>query len=41
MRGGLPVDIPPFKSEKAETEVMRKLKALDEETRRRIIESFK
>jgi hypothetical protein len=40
MRVGLPVDIPPFKSDKAETEVMRKLNALDEETRRRIIESF-
>jgi hypothetical protein len=41
MRVGLPVDIPPFKSERAETEVMRKLSALDEETRRRIIGFFK
>lgn len=41
MRVGLPVDIPPFKGEKAEAEVMRKLGALDEETRNRIIEAFK
>ncbi len=41
MRVGLPVDIPPFKSEKAEAEVMRKLGALDEEARNRIIEAFK
>jgi hypothetical protein len=41
MRVGLPVDISPFKSEKAEADVMRKLNALDAEARRRIIESFK
>lgn len=41
MRVGLPADVPPFKSDKAEAEVMKRLATLDEETRRRIIESFK
>lgn len=41
MRVGLPVDLPPFKSDKAEAEVVKKLNSLDEETRRRIIEAFK
>ncbi len=41
MRVGLPVDIPSFKSDKAEAELMRKLNSLDEETRKRIIEPFK
>lgn len=40
MRVGLPVDLPPFRSERAEAEVMRRLSAMDEATRRRIISSF-
>ena len=40
MRVGLPVDIPPYRSDRAEEEIMRRLHAMDEETRRRILTSF-
>ena len=40
MRVGLPVDIPAFKSDKAESELLKKLNALDTETRQRIISRF-
>jgi hypothetical protein len=40
MRVGLPVDIPAYRSDRAEEEVMRRLHAMDEETRRRILTSF-
>jgi hypothetical protein len=41
MRVGLPVDIPPYRSERAEEEVMRRLHAMDEETRQRILDGFR
>jgi hypothetical protein len=40
MRVGLPTELPAFKSEKAEEEVMRKLRALDDESRDRVLSSF-
>lgn len=40
MRVGLPVNIPEFKSDKAERVVMNKLNAMDEETRKRIFSYF-
>jgi hypothetical protein len=40
MRVGLPADIEPFKSETAEREIMKKLGALDEETRKRVLAAF-
>ena len=40
MRVGLPVDIPPFKSDKAESELLKKLNALDAETRQRLLSNF-
>lgn len=40
MRVGLPVDIPAFKSVKAESELLKKLNALDAETRRRLLSHF-
>lgn len=41
MRVGLPVDIEPFKSQKAEDQVMRKLEAMDDEKRSQILDCFK
>ncbi len=40
MRVGLPADIEPFKSENAEREMMKKLGALDEATRKRVLAAF-
>jgi hypothetical protein len=40
MRVGLPVDIPAFKSDRAESDLLKKLNALDSETRQRILSSF-
>jgi hypothetical protein len=40
MRVGLPVDIPAFKSVKAESELLKKLNALDAETRQRLLSHF-
>lgn len=40
MRVGLPADIPEFKSDKAEQAVMKKLNAMDDETRKRIFSHF-
>ena len=40
MRVGLPADIPPFQSQSAEREVMKRLNAMDEETRKRILSAF-
>ncbi len=40
MRVGLPVNIPEFKSDKAEREVIKKLNAMDDKTRKKILSSF-
>jgi hypothetical protein len=40
MRVGLPVDIPSFAVEKDEKRAMDRLEALDEDTRRRVIDAF-
>lgn len=41
MRVGLPTDVPPFQSASAEREIMKRLNAMDEETRKRILAAFR
>ncbi len=41
MRVGLPTNLPEFKSDKDEKEVLKRLKAMDDSTRKRILDYFR